>query len=351
MCLPGESARLKPRLVNAWPPKRQLITGPFDKQYADIIRKRFSIKARHAAVWVNGPQVEEFGSWCDDAIAELRTNSPNGVVYFRWGDHKAFEAHRPAEAQRFEDICQGPDVDPDYAECARAAYRVRGRGVRLPVQFEVENVLCSGGTETSNSSAKRNSAALRHVFGEAEWGVSVYAFNGDDWLTMSTEPFSESLFHERMLDLGLESEYEESENFWDVEFCQSIPYPVQGQTVWGPKIGRVLARLPYTTTSTKEDPRGVAKGMLHSCSHIPFLRQYLDYIIELSPGVKAVEYKYHVVSSKKLDAASDTWAFVNYRYGLNRGDLDQYVTILRSVSVLGAAVNWELGLSLLERDE
>jgi hypothetical protein len=190
-----------------------------------------------------------------------------------------------------------------------------------------------------------------HCFGQPERGRLYFAFNGDDWLVITTDRYDAANYHASQLELGFEGDFTETRVFWDVEFCQAVPYPVEGETVWGPKIGRVLARLPYATTATIEDPRGVAKGMLYACAHVPFLRQYLDYIVELSPGIKAVRYDYHVSTDVRHECASDTWAFVTHRYGLTHDDLQSFVEVLRSVKVLGAAVCWERGIEVVERDD
>lgn len=348
MCLPGKTAELKPRLVNARSEVVNLVTGPTDKKYAGIFRKRFDpSKLEHLAVWVNGAGVKHFGAWTDAAIAAC---GGHGVAWVYWGDEEGFEVHRPKAAQRYTDSLYTSD-DPDYQTCREAAYRVRGRGVRLPVEFSIEEVLCSGGTDTSIDSANRNLAALRYCFGEPHAGKLYFAFNGDDWLVISTQVYDEADYHARQLDLGFEGEFNRSRQLWDVEFCQSLPYPVNGKTVWAPKIGRVLGRLPYATTATKDDPRGVAKGMLVACAHVPFLRQYLDYIVELCPDVKAVKYEYHVATDVAHECATDTWAFVGYRYGLAPLDLEVFVAQLREVKLLGSAFNWEHGLQVLERDD
>jgi len=177
------------------------------------------------------------------------------------------------------------------------------------------------------------------------------AGNGDDWLIISRSKLEVSEIKAKMEELGFESDVAETQDPWEVEFCQTIPYPVGGRTVWGPKIGRMLSRLPFATTSTKDDPAGVALGLSAAVSHIPFLRDYVKRIIEIAQPTKAVADKHHVYSTVELEPAADTYAFVFQRYGLSADDLEQFNQLLSTVTVMGTYVNWMPLKRVAECDE
>jgi len=102
----------------------------------------------------------------------------------------------------------------------------------------------------------------------------------------------------------------------------------------------VLSRLPWSTSSSKDDPRGVALGMELSCAHIPFLREYLECVKRLSPGVTPVEYDHHIRASHPHEPDATTYAFLMLRYGLTHADLTEFVDLLDCATELGTVLNW-----------
>jgi len=343
---------LDERLVFSYRPIRQVVTGPVDWTIAKAYRQLFSPNSDSPVVWVNGRQAtaEAFGDWFDAAVASVSDAGCRPV--FMCGDHSRFEAHRSAASFDFGvRLCLHASADPAYALARRAAAKVRGRAQRHQVEYGARYKLCSGGTETSLDSFQRNVAGLDHAFGHAAWGWLMFAVNGDDWLVVCRERFviPRDVFHERMAQLGFESSFDVCRTTAEIAFCQTVPYPTGGRTVWGPKIGRVLSRLPFATNASRDDPVGVALGMRVACSHIPFIVDYLDNLLRLASATP-VEYQHHLSAVVAHTADDSTFAFIFERYGLTNEDLIDFRRLLATAASLPGILDWAPLGRLIEVD-
>jgi hypothetical protein len=340
MCDPGGPPGCDERLVIAYKPTRQVATGPYDWLMAKRTRARLNPEFDAPLVWVNGrfASAEVFGEWFDRA----RTSFPAGTtVYFIFGDQSKFEAHRCEGSFNFtKEIAFTHVKDEMYRQARKASRKLRGRAQRLDIKYSVEWKLGSGGTETSLDSVTRSAGGLVHAFGEPVWGTQMFAVNGDDWLIITRLPPNEAGFHQAMTSIGFESSFASTTDITEVTFCQTAPYQTSSGTVWGPLIGRVLSRLPWSIETSKEDPRGVALGMRVACAHIPFLSDYLRRIADLSTGVRAIEYRYHLSAERSHSVDSLSSSFVLHRYGLTDDDLRQFRALLDSAPCLRTVLNW-----------
>lgn len=340
MCDVNGPPVLDSRIVISYRPTRQVVTGPYDWMAAKQLRANLSPDPDHPIVWVNGPEAtsEAFGTWFDHHVAMIYSRF--GTVYYIYGDQAKFEAHRDENAFNYTKRLMFHAIrDPSYMEAREASVVLKGRGQRHDVAYRAKYKLGSGGTETSLDSIQRNVAGLYHAFGEPEPGRLAMSANGDDWLVLSGRPYDPTDFSAAMLRMGFESDFSMTVDVIDIEFCQTLPWPTQHGTVWGPKIGRVLTRLPWAAGVGKDDPRGVAIGMLTTCSHIPFVRTYLHYVAANSPGVDPIEYKFHISAETAHEADEETWAYCMARYHLSPEDEEAFASMLSGVP-LGSAITW-----------
>lgn len=335
-------AEANPRMICAYSDRRQVTTGPYHKYMARQMREFYAPRVGNPVVWVNGAEAtaDTMGVWFDAAVASVAVGE---TVVFSWGDQEKFEAHRNAQCWSFCRIVHRRAGRNNKSFCL-AMDRTEFLKIisqRHNYAFATKYVLGSGASETSVCSAMRNVAFLLYVFGEAKWGTNMFMFNGDDWLRIHVRgnELSALDFKTRSLELGFESTYDVSTDVSRLEFCQMLPYPTATQTVWGPKIGRVLARLPWKILGAVDDPRGVALGMATSCNHIPFLNDYLRRVQALSPGVKVVTYEHRMTVKRAFREDPQTMDFIQARYGLTSEDRRNFVALIRTLQ-LGQCKTW-----------
>jgi hypothetical protein len=349
----GGEIRFTPRLILGYAPKAVVATGPYNWAYAKRVRAKLSVEPGHAAVWVTGREASgtSFGRWYKAAIDSI----PPEDLLVIWLDHEKMEAHRhPDFIELDHALVATGDPPADYLKVEEANGMIDAYGMKHPLHLEAEDPNGSGRTATSRDSGARNHFSARKTFGRMSWGLRMYAFNGDDGLLVTRRSWTtltDDEIHAGMLTLGMEITLARSFSALDAEFCQCLPYPVGGRIVWGPKIGRVLQRLPWQLENANDDPRGVAKGMLISCSHIPFLTDYLHYIVKMVPAtVRSVDYEYHLGSDSWLKPDAETWAFVFQRYHMTQNDLVEFMTLLEG-SELGTMLSWPRLAELVRIDE
>jgi len=92
---------------------------------------------------------------------------------------------------------------------------------------------------------------------------------------------------EGMAGLGFDSEAIYRQSFEELEFCSARLYLTTSGYVFGPKPGKVLAKLGYIINPpidvTRESMlKGVALGLQKSCNHIPPLKSVITRILQLT---------------------------------------------------------------------
>lgn len=351
---PGERVVFNPRLVFGYSPKAVAATGPYNWMYAKRVRDRLAVLPGNPVIWVTGSEADgaKFGKWYKAAVDSI----PVGNLTLFWWDHRQMEAHRPLDFHELQNaLMETGDPTDDYWVVQESRCSIDAFGLKHPIQLRAEGPNGSGGTATSVDSGQRSHATAREACGRFEWSKSMLAFNGDDNLLIIDHTrvhLTVEGLHAAFAKLGHEADIFTSRDPFAVEFCQSLPYPVGDRIVWGPKIGRVLQRLPWALEHAHEDPRGVAKGMLVSCSHIPFLTEYLHHVVEQVPTtVQSIRPEYTLGSREWLRPTAETWAFVNARYGLTEAaDLNDFKFLLERAK-LGDVVAWRRMSDIVKIDE
>jgi len=124
--------------------------------------------------------------------------------------------------------------------------------------------------------------------------------------------------------------------------------------VLGPKPGRQLVRLPWSTSpdELKEGKRsvsmmqlrGIALGLKNIVSHIPFLKEYIDEILfrtanmarEAKEGEVAIvrsniEEEWKLQTRESHSTYVETWTMLLERYGLERSDVEAFKCAISKV--------------------
>jgi len=117
---------------------------------------------------------------------------------------------------------------------------------------------------------------------------------GDDALLNTEHRFVSHIdWKQSFLDFGFDAVALFRNNVYTVEFCSMRIYPSLQGFVFGPKPGKVMAKLgifcdPPAKCNSKVLLRGSALSLIKGCWHIPPLRSYLQRILELTEEVSAL---------------------------------------------------------------
>jgi hypothetical protein len=135
-----------------------------------------------------------------------------------------------------------------------------------------------------------------------------------------------------MATLGFESEAMYRAQRENVEFCSSRLYEVKGGVTFGPKPGRVLAKLGYVINppqgvSRESMLRGIALGLKKSSYFLPPIQTVIDRLLQLSEGHKA-------------------W-FERKQFDAFKSDVVEETTSAGVMSSLNATYHWDYGTQSL----
>jgi len=334
---------IDPRLVVAMKPVVAVALGPVFSRVGELVRAAqrhlYSpiVQPLDMIVWVNGMDYD-FGAMIDYCLATMHD------PVFEHGDQSRFETKRRGEiGEEVEEVQLEYCEHHLYREVLCGTAGVHGRAQRFPVKIDVDDTMASGLGKTSLDSVFRNSASMLHVFGPPVPTQSAIFVNGDDWMRVSARSYALGLvgFVEKLEPLGFVSDYTFSEHSWEVEFCQLLLWPDStGKIVPASKPFRVLSRLPFSTSSDKFDPAGVARSLLKANAHVPFLGPYLRFVCKRSTSRAAPIPEWHLHSGASHRCGEPTYAFLFARYGLTPEDERDFMLLLDMATDLRSVLNY-----------
>jgi hypothetical protein len=132
-----------------------------------------------------------------------------------------------------------------------------------------------------------------HVTVSQARNMMTLVVQGDDALLNSEHQFVRHIdWKNAFLNFGFDAVALFRQNVYQVEFCSMRIYPSLQGFVFGPKPGKVMAKLGiFCDPPAKCDPRvlirGSALSLIRGCWHIPPLRSYLQRILDLTEDVSA----------------------------------------------------------------
>jgi len=125
----------------------------------------------------------------------------------------------------------------------------------------------------------------------------------------------------------------------DAIYLNMAPYPSSLGILFAPLIGRLLARLPWSTEPRNNwaaYTKAIAVAFVTPCSHVPILRKYFANLSNLQGSTKYHIYKDYKYSSflnfddlgnlkplQSAQATTETYSFLLKRYGLAKADVDE----------------------------
>jgi hypothetical protein len=241
-----------------------------------------------------------------------------------------------------------PDEKTFIGEMYERATRRRTGVTKLRAKYSVDGTVQSGDGDTTGGNTFCHLAMkmrclymiIRHVLGisglishELVMALPYRAIvMGDDDAEVSTTQFMGLIprLFERMGTMAGHKLVTEVRTPYTLEFCSGLFYPFEnGSHVFGPKVGRVLAKTFYSRTSYNRTKqlrwvRGVCKSLEKASSMVPVLRVIVRQLLHLTAGHVIIHDKQtirHFETVHFHEADSATMHFVEQRYGFTQAQV------------------------------
>lgn len=135
--------------------------------------------------------------------------------------------------------------------------------------------------------------------------------------------------------LGFDCEAVYRDSFYDLEFCSNIMYGTDRGFLFGPKVGRVLAKFGYIINPPAnihpyQILKGIALGFEQSSTYIPLLKALCDRVLTITRSWQAVQLKEFKPKLKYCEAKENDYgySFTN-RYDLSYPAIKELVSVLQ----------------------
>lgn len=345
-----------PRAVCSCTARYNCTTGPYYLLFSNALKNHFSLANfdTNHILWTSGCSSEDVGQAFDNLL-----DRHGSAAEFLIMDQSAFDAHQNAGTFHFEQaLLNHVGLPNNLIEAHRMASIPFGKHQVYNIAFKcAKPTRTSGSGITSSGNVSVSIASLISIFGTPRtdtWGAIA---NGDDILLVARAGFlaTRGDIDDGMSRLGLEVKYNITRDLCDVEFCQTLPYPTTDGTIFAPKIGRLMSRLGYTTSTQPADVYGVARGLEQTVHCVPLLRVFLDKFLALSSTVVApTKQPWQITASRTHDVSPATWDFVYSRYGIGQAEEKQLQEVLDEVTTLPSIIpvsKLPFVISLAKRDE
>jgi hypothetical protein len=292
-------------------------------------------------VWPAGKSAEDFGEWFDEYRIHFHAMGPLVYVLIDFSDH---DARQQDAAQKFiRAVFQHNGAPRDLCRFLRQRSYPHGKAQGKPIFFksDVAKTL-SGEGKTYSGNCIMAQASMNRITGPPHNDTHASSLSGDDVLVVSHTGFileKMELMPELCEKLGIKLKTKLVYNIFDVEFCQLLPWPTADGTVWGPKIGRSLYRLGWTT-STAPNMYGTAKSLAVSCSHIPMLSNYIDAILRLAAPTDVIVRSYSVQATERRTVHPTALAFAEARYGVSLQTIISFGEMMDKITQLPVLCNF-----------
>jgi hypothetical protein len=349
-----------PRIVMNMTHRANAATGPYYYMYTYNVKKNFKFVGQWInVVWTPGHSNEELGD-CTKMWVEALNSDPTDPMVCFYGDQDAMDLHNSGATAMFEEEIFVKSNMPDQFLLANFMTQTpKGRHQTYPgIRFKAARpTRISGKGNTSVGNFIVNVANMVHVLGEPGPRTWVGFFNGDDHWILMRQSFWNQIYKtidSKMRACGFECTWKFANHLAKTEFCQMLPYPVGDSIIWGPKIGRVLYRIGYSTANSDLDVFGVAEGLRKTVSHIPFLREFLEVHRQLAKTAYGVVFPWTNLSKEEHEPTIETWNFIYDRYGVGQTEHNSFLTKLdefRKSWFMPALIDWPTVLSFAKIDE
>lgn len=321
----GHRIPKKARLIQGYADLRaQAYLGPRVCALQKACSKMFPAVVNHGirVVICSGFTVEEVGAWMEHVLNRfgdgVRFYERDGANWDSTMNAQLLEC-KLAMVQSFtkdEDLCTALRLGVDVK--GKAA--IRGGG---SLSYTLNSTTKSGHNDTTIGNGLINAyisySACRSLGLSAEIIVA-----GDDCLMGISGDFDEKALATEEARFGIVPEYAKIRHYACVSFVSGLWYPGKHGLFFGPRVGRLLARLNWTTKAVASNKRriwqrSVAAG-LQSAVDIPVLRALIANMVSPGPLMEVGHKAYKFSHAVEVDEAS-ILLFVAQRYGISPADI------------------------------
>lgn len=334
-----------PRLIQGAQPEFICLVGPWIMALQDLLKRRWD--KTNNICFTSGVSADEaakhicdgYGPWLEDDLGKFDSS-----IRRDWCEYEVW-------------LCRKFGAPRVVLELMTANIATHGSTLH-GWKYKCDGTRKSGDPYTSLMNSIIN--GLAHAYLYCKWtGKSAEQMRlslrmlvqGDDNCMRHAE---EIIFpwKEGMSGLGFDSEAIYRRHYFEVEFCSCRLYAVQGGVTFGPKPGRVLAKMGYVinppvNVSRESMMRGIAIGLIRATSYIPPLNSTVNRILELTAGhsawfdrklVRHVSFMSEAIGDplkmRKLHVTiPETMLNLNYQYDWDYGKQGMYDRMISTMQL------------------
>lgn len=319
-----------PRVIQGTNNLPNALLGPWMYSFSKHLARTWSTSFH--VTYAPGLSAEQVGAWMAQCEAE-------GFSSYLATDFSRFDASICVEALEVEQQLYEDHGVGKWAQVVlKEQLYVKGKSSHGH-RYRVFGTRCSGDPNTSCGNGTLDAGALMFTLGRL--GVVDYRIivSGDDSVIALKTGVDREAFVNTLALLGFSAKTILHSDPDRVEFCSGYFWRTELGRVWGPKIGRVLAKTGYSV-NVQHNPRawlkGVLVGMSQDSAHVPLLTVYVSHCLSLLSDVKTVaktdDHKFHV--GKKHKASPETYQQFYKIYSLDPEQLDTMKNEILSIKTL-----------------
>jgi len=335
-----------PRVIQGVGDLANVLLGPWMFAFGKHLARTWNMN--NCVTYASGMNAEDLGQW-------MTSVENQGFTHFLETDYSRYDASISVEALTVEQAVYDRMGVGKWAKLVLTQQLyVRGR-TSHGHRYAVPGTRCSGDPNTSPGNSMLNAGAL--VWALEQLGITDYRVIvlGDDSVVALKQAVAADEFIALLARLGFVAQTKALRDADLVEFCSGRFWHSSDGRVWGPKVGRTLAKIGFSV-SRQDKPstwfKGVLLGMVQDCKHVPVLSTYISHCLELLKGEKASAapdaHKFHVAQGHK--PSIDTYQQFYKVYDMTAGQLDTLKAEILRVTTLPCLLDNPLFTRLVEVD-
>ncbi len=353
-------APLETRNIDGGHNEYNVILGPAMLGFSKFLHKNWSFEVfTHWMYYTSGSTAESLSDWIHHHCCRLGIDFETCAKLIC--DQSRQDAHVSEEALLFEHwLLRKIGISEDIMEILEQCLDCIGYS-RFGVYFRRAGSRNTGDHHTSSGNSNMNGiltlfALYLIAVKLAQWNWAnpplAISMQGDDSLSLLHDTLAKIFpcddFVNTWKKYGFKVRFCVIEReLHKIDYCSRYFWPTDTHPlgfVAGPKPGKVLSKIGWSAKYVRDHykhNRAIALGLQNSVSHVPFLREYVRRLLELTEGLEVTpDYNpYSIHSETGHTYCSRTWEFLGDLYGLTRDDVRKFEMLLQSIKSLPTHVH------------